>query len=949
MSNLQIEDVYTFEGTFDREDNDFFFSLPNQTSLAKFFANAPRRSRSTPDINLPKQESKTGTQTATDKSTDSLLFQLKKAVNTKKVTKSYLTIPLLNEANHLIDLIESNINKLRSQISSESDNEGVASACVTCSTKTQPPEQINEAIQTSPTTSRTAPNNAKKSFAEALKGNLPKQRPSAILLYPKEKDSFEGPLREFLSEEVPSSHSIFKNVRKLNKIKNNGIAVIVNNKLQQQEFLEELQNIPSIQTKESPILPAVKHPSSILYNIPNNVKEEEIQKELKTVTHQESNLKSQTSSHPLLTTSQRLFAGSNNLQNSQSHSIAVPSPILGIPLINSLQTSSTELKLLQINLGRTKAAANILQRSLAKIQPDLLLAQEPYISKNEIQGIPANWNLYSSINQKAIIVIPPGNISPIIIDKRETAIAIKIHTEDFPLVLISAYSSPAGNIERTLEDMQTILAAAKYDNVMICADLNGHHSLWGYNNEETRGKKILDFALANNLYITNSRDAPPTLINYNGTHGWPDLTLCTHNLIPKVSSWEVLEDVSNSDHSYIKITLASRLTSYKLKRYKTLHGNHKTFLNIIKPKIAILEDKIVYCDTPEYLNQITQELQNEIISACNKAFKIKSHNVISNPTWWTSRLEADKNKLQALRRRAQRTIDPIARKTRFQQWKRDRTLYMRQKVGKNPKLSSSYRPIALLPTIGKTLEKLLTQRLMFHLESENKLNQNQHGFRTGKSVDTAISYLLGRIHQGRREKNHVLALSLDTKGAFDNILHQAIVNNLSKAEVPSNLRLIFENILKNRKVLFSTQEGTVSRNQEKGCPQGSCSGPVLWNIVVNDLLNKSFPPNCHIQAYADDIVLVTKSPTREGLKLLTNNAISIIINWADENSLTISHEKSNFLLLSKLAAAPPVSWKNHRIKRSHSIKFLGLYIDDKLNWNTQLRSLSQAQRLHQIS
>lgn len=291
MSNLQIEDVYTFEGTFDREDNEFCFSLPNQNSLGKFFANAPRRSRSTPDINLSKQESQTSTQTATDKSIDSLLSKLRKAVNTKKGTKSYLTIPLLNEANHLIDLIESNINELRSQISSESDNEGVASACVTCSTKTQPPEQINEAIQTSPTTSRTAPNNAKKSFAEALKGNLPKQRPSAILLYPKEKDSFEGPLREFLSEEVPSSHSIFKNVRKLKKIKNNGIAVIVNNKLQQQEFLEELQNIPSIQTKVSSILPAVKHPSAILYNIPNNVKEEEIQKELKTVTHQESNLK----------------------------------------------------------------------------------------------------------------------------------------------------------------------------------------------------------------------------------------------------------------------------------------------------------------------------------------------------------------------------------------------------------------------------------------------------------------------------------------------------------------------------------------------------------------------------------------------------------------------------------------------------------------------------------
>ncbi|GBN39631.1 Putative protein in type-1 retrotransposable element R1DM [Araneus ventricosus] len=48
-----------------------------------------------------------------------------------------------------------------------------------------------------------------------------------------------------------------------------------------------------------------------------------------------------------------------------------------------------------------------------------------------------------------------------------------------------------------------------------------------------------------------------------------------------------------------------------------------------------------------------------------------------------------------------------------------------QKGGKDQRLSSSYRPISLSPTIGKVLEKLMTQRLTYHLESTNSLNNRQ--------------------------------------------------------------------------------------------------------------------------------------------------------------------------------------------------------------------------------
>ncbi|GBO30938.1 hypothetical protein AVEN_208751-1 [Araneus ventricosus] len=91
------------------------------------------------------------------------------------------------------------------------------------------------------------------------------------------------------------------------------------------------------------------------------------------------------------------------------------------------------------------------------------------------------------------------------------------------------------------------------------------------------------------------------------------------------------------------------------------------------------------------------------------------------------------------------------------------------KGGTDQRLASSYRPISLLPTIGKVLEKFMTQRLTYHLESTNSLNDRQHGFREGKSVDTAINELLRNIKTARRDGKHVLVLSVDIKGAFDNL------------------------------------------------------------------------------------------------------------------------------------------------------------------------------------
>ncbi|GBM24780.1 hypothetical protein AVEN_245035-1 [Araneus ventricosus] len=83
--------------------------------------------------------------------------------------------------------------------------------------------------------------------------------------------------------------------------------------------------------------------------------------------------------------------------------------------------------------------------------------------------------------------------------------------------------------------------------------------------------------------------------------------------------------------------------------------------------------------------------------------------------------------------------------------------------------ASSHRPISLLTTIGKVLEKLLTQRLNYHLERLNKISDNQYGFREGRSMELGIHQLIQKINECRKKTPHVLVLSIDIKGALNNI------------------------------------------------------------------------------------------------------------------------------------------------------------------------------------
>ncbi|GBM44380.1 hypothetical protein AVEN_147389-1 [Araneus ventricosus] len=201
---------------------------------------------------------------------------------------------------------------------------------------------------------------------------------------------------------------------------------------------------------------------------------------------------------------------------------------------------------------------------------------------------------------------------------------------------------------------------------------------------------------------------------------------------------------------------------------------------------------------------------------------------------------------------------------------------------------------------------------------QKALREEAIWFREGRSVDTALESLLSKIKEARTSEKHGIVLSIDIKGAFDNLHHEAIIKALGKSPCPANILKVYINLLKNRKVSIQSLSGPIIKPQAKGCPQGSCSGPALWNLVANSALNIKWPDEVHIQAFADDFAMVIKAPTEEKLKQVAQKAIDTFNTWCEVNHLDVAPDKTQFILFSKMVAPPRITWEGVKIKKLQS-------------------------------
>jgi len=91
------------------------------------------------------------------------------------------------------------------------------------------------------------------------------------------------------------------------------------------------------------------------------------------------------------------------------------------------------------------------------------------------------------------------------------------------------------------------------------------------------------------------------------------------------------------------------------------------------------------------------------------------------------------------------------------------------KPGKDPAIPSSYRPISLLDSIGKLLEKILLARILHDVSKRGLMRDEQFGFRPRHSTSLQLARLVERITSNFGEKRLTGAVFLDVAEAFDTV------------------------------------------------------------------------------------------------------------------------------------------------------------------------------------
>ena len=170
---------------------------------------------------------------------------------------------------------------------------------------------------------------------------------------------------------------------------------------------------------------------------------------------------------------------------------------------------------------------------------------------------------------------------------------------------------------------------------------------------------------------------------------------------------------------------------------------------------------------------------------------------------------------------------------------------------------SNYRPISVLPLVGKILERVVNDQLCDFLNTQNFFAAEQSGFRSNHSTQTAVLDVADHILNNMDSGKVTGAIFLDLKKAFDTVDHQILLSNLHSYGVKGLEFKWFTSYLAERKQATQVN-GTISAfaNLSVGVPQGSILGPLLFIIFINSLPSSITLSGAKVSMYADDTMIM---------------------------------------------------------------------------------------------
>ena len=261
-------------------------------------------------------------------------------------------------------------------------------------------------------------------------------------------------------------------------------------------------------------------------------------------------------------------------------------------------------------------------------------------------------------------------------------------------------------------------------------------------------------------------------------------------------------------------------------------------------------------------------------------------------------------------------------------------------------LFTNYRPIAIVSSIGKLLEKIVSEQLSYHLEENDILNNNQYGFRANHSIEHPLLQFSKKLLDSLNDGKINISTFIDLKKAFDTVDLSILLDKLFHYGVRGKELLWFVNYLKRSQQVFTGEALSDIVLMLCGIPQGTVLGPLLFILFINDLPEAV---KLFCQLFADDCTLQSEGLNLEELVRNTSYELSKAEAWFASNKLTLNLKKTKFAIYGNspadLTLIPDLTIGGVPIDRigvsqdEKSVRFLGLWVSDDSTFNYHIEKI----------